>query len=162
MNKYCPDWIFSAVIALIANRYLQDDLGLDAFANKYSELLAEHYVQIPPDVIEEAAEGCLRVLIEAESEDAIEVLTAFSYSQISFETGLAPRKLKGLFSSALDGDKDPKFTAMQSVREFKAFLYMMRSKPELAAPVGWNWGLIEDGDWLTTLETVEVSILDSL
>ena len=162
MNKYCPDWIFSAVVALIANRYLADDLGLDAFANKYSEILAKHYVPIPPDVLEEAAEGYLRVLIEAESEDAIEVLTAYSYNQITFETGLAPRKLKGMFSSAFDGDKDPKFTVLQSVRDFKAFLYMMRSKPELAAPVGWTWTLIEDGEWLKDLETVEVSILDSL
>jgi hypothetical protein len=39
---------------------------------------------------------------------------------------------------------------------------MYRSKPELAAPAGWDWSKIEDGEWLKDFPELEVSVFDGL
>lgn len=160
--KYCPEWLFSAVVALVAHRYLTSNLGLEAFAARYADALAEHYAPIPPEMIATAAEGCLRHLSDAEADNAPEVLEAFAYNRILSDGHGNPRRLKRLFGSELDGAKTAEYSAERTAREFKPLIYMLRLKPELAPPAGWSWESIEDGEWLRTLPGLDVSLFDGL
>jgi hypothetical protein len=160
--KRCPEWVFSAVVALVAQRYLLGNLPLGAFARKFAQILAERYAPVEPDEIEAAAEGCLRVLVEANADDALGPLNAFAHHKITTDAVGAPRKIRRLFGSELDGTKTQEYSVERTVKEFKPFLYMLRVKPEFAAPAGWGWTKIEDGDWLCKLPETEVSFMDGL
>lgn len=161
MPKFCPDWLFGAVSALVGNRFISSNLPISPFASKYAKILSERYNPIPEDMLMSSAEGFLRVIIEANAEDADVILNAFSYNRLMILPNGEPRKYKGLFSHALDGTKDCEYSAEQAVKSFKPFVYMLRTKPALAAPAGWRWDDIEAGDWLHDLPDVEVSIIDN-
>lgn len=162
MSKYCPEWIVSATVALVAERYLGSPLGLELFAKKYAQVLSERYLEIGPDLIEQSAEGFLRVLAEAEAENADVVLRSYAYNRITRMGNGEARKIKGLFSSALDGTRTPDYSVDQLVKSFRPFFFLLRSKPSMAAPASWSWKQIENGEWLVDLPDVEVTLLDSL
>lgn len=160
MSQFCPAWIYSSVCALTAQRYLSESLGLEAFAGKYAKVLGEHYSDVTEEMVLTTAEGYLRYLMEAEVEDASEILRAFAFHRISYDKNGAPRRIKRFFSSALDGLKSPEVNVKTLTREFKPFIYMFRTKPELAAPSGWTWKNVEDAEWLGDLPELDVSFMD--
>jgi hypothetical protein len=160
--KNCPEWLFAAIAALVARRYLTSTLGIEAFAARYAERLGRQYAAIPAEMIVAAAEAMLRHLSDAEAENADQVLHAYAHLRICTDGQGNPRKLRKLFGSELDGTKQPEYSSERTARDFKPFIYMLRLKPELAAPAGWGWDKIEDGDWLRTLPDLEVSLFDGL
>lgn len=161
MQKYCPEWLLSATVALIAQRYLSSPFGLDLFAKKHAQILSERYLEIAPDLIEQSAEGCLRVLAEAEADNADAVLGSYQYHRITRAENGEPRRIKGVFSSALDGTKTEDYSVDLIVKRFRPFFFLLRSKPTMAAPASWTWKHIENGEWITELPQVEISLLDS-
>lgn len=161
MSKFCPEWLLSATVALVAKRYLDSPLELALFARKYANILSEHYNEITPDLIEQSAEGFLRVLSEAEAEDADSVLHSYAFGRITRLENGDPRRIKGLFSSALDGTRAEEYNAEQLIKSFRPFFFLLRSKPSLSAPSTWSWKHIENGEWIIDLPNVEISLLDS-
>lgn len=162
MSRFCPEWLFGAVTALIGHRFISSSLPLTPFAVKYAQILSEKYAAVPPEMLETAAEEFLRAIIEVQSEDADTILHAFAYNRLMILPNGDLRKYKGLFSHVLDGSKDCEYSAEQAVKAFKPFIYMLRAKPGLSAPAGWTWNNIDDGDWVRALPEQDVSILDSL
>ena len=79
------------------------------FAVKYSNILSEYFQPIAPDVIESAAEGYLRFLLEVEGEDAHTMLQSYIFNKLTLDESGAPRKLKTMFGSKLAGVKDVEF-----------------------------------------------------
>lgn len=161
MSRYCPDWLFSAVAALIAQRYLQSPFDLSVFANKYAALLSERYIAVLPEQLEQTATEFLHILAEVEADDADGALKAFAYDRITRMPSGEPRRIKGLFTSALDGTRTCEYSVVATVKAFRPFYFMTRTKPALMAPPSWTWKNIPDGDWITELPGVEVSFLDS-
>lgn len=162
MSLFCPSWVYSATCALTAQRYLAESLGLEAFATKYASVLADHYGDISYEMVLDTSESYLRHLMDAEVDDAYEILESYAYNRIAFDKNGTPRKIKGFFSSSLDGVKTQEVSAEAAAKEFKPFIYMFRTKPELAMPVGWTWGAIEDGEWLKEMSELDVSFLDGI
>lgn len=162
MQLNCPMWVYSAVCALVAQRFLAENISLEAFSTKYAEVLAERYKDINQEMVLDTAETYLRHLMEAEVEDASEILESFSYNRIKFDQAGAPRRIKGFFSSSLEGVKTPEVNSQASAKEFKPFIYMFRTKPDLAKPAGWTWDQIEDGEWLKELPDMDVDFMDGL
>lgn len=160
--RFCPEWVFSMIAALIAQRYLQTNLSLRAYSIKYAEILSERYATVPPDALEYVAEGMLRLMLEAEVEDAVAVLHGYSHFRVTTHFNGSPRKIRRVFTSQLDGLKQLDYDADKCVKIFKPYVYSLRMKPGLAAPPGWNWTRIEDGHWLCKMPEVEVSIFDGL
>ena len=163
MALYCPVWIYSSICALVAERYLSEEVTLEAISGKYGSELAKYFPEITGEMVQSTVEGCLRHLMEAEVDDeAAEILESFAYNKLNFEANGSPRKIKGYFSSTLAGVKVPEVNAEALAKAFKPFIFMYRSKPELAVPAGWTWEHIEDGEWLKTLPALEMSLFDDL
>lgn len=162
MSLFCPSWVYSAICALTAQRYLGESLGLEAFASKYASVLADRYSDINYEMVLDTSESYLRHLMDAGVEDASEILESYAFHRIAFDKNGTPRKIKGFFSSSLDGLKTQEVSAEAAAKEFKPFIYMYRTKPELAMPAGWTWGAIEDGDWLKEMPDLDVSFLDGI
>lgn len=161
MQKFCPEWLLSATVSVAAERYLVSPLSLDLFAKKYAKVLSERYAEIGPDLIEQSIEGFLRVLSEAEAQDADVVLRSYAYNRITFKANGEVRRIKGMFSSELDGTKIAEYNLEQVIKSFRPFFFNLRSKPSMAAPPAWSWKQIENGDWIVDLPEVEVTLLDS-
>lgn len=161
MSKYCPEWLVSATVAIVADRYLVSPFSLDIFAKKYAQTLSERYIAIAPDLIEQSAESFLRVLAEAEADDADVVLRSYAYHRITRAENDEPRRIKGMFSNALDGTRTEEYNVDLIVKVFRPFFFQLRSKPSMVVPATWTWKQIENGEWITDLPDLEISLLDS-
>ena len=162
LTGFCPAWIYASVCSLASQRYLVEDVSLEAFSRKYAEFLQKYFSDVNEEMVLATSEGFLRHLMEAEVEDAAEILNSYAHQCITVDSSGVPRKIKGYFSSALAGVKTPEVNAEGAAKSFKPFIFMYRSKPELAAPAGWDWSKIEDGEWMKVLPELDVSIFDGL
>ena len=157
MAKHIPEFIFDAVSALTARRFLSSSITLMQMSKFYSDILQLHYdVDALPSDIENCAEDFLRNLNEIGAENADEILKSFERIRLTTTDNSTPRKLKSMFSSALDAKSEKEHSAVATTKRFKAFIFLVRSKPDYYAPSEWKWSSIHDASWLAELEDAEI------
>jgi hypothetical protein len=145
------------VAALVARRFLSSNITLAQMAVIYAEILGEHYeVEDIASELESCAEDFLRTLNEIGAENADEILKSFERIRITTTDNTSPRKLKSMFSSALDGLPQKEHSTETTIKRFKAFIFLVRSKPSYYAPGDWNWSKVTDSNWLGDIEDVEI------
>lgn len=156
MAKHVPDFVFESVAALVARKFLSSNITLRQMASFYAEILREHYEEedLAAD-LESCAEDFLRTLNEIGAENADEILRSFEKIRITTTDNTAPRKLKSMFSSALDGQPQKEYSVETTIKRFKAFIFLVRSKPSYTAQSDWTWSKISDAAWLADIETLE-------
>ena len=93
-------------------------------------------------------------MVGAENSD--EILKSFERIRITTTDNTSPRKLKSMFSSALDGLPQKEHSVETTIKRFKAFIFLVRSKPSYYAPGDWNWLKVKDADWLGDVENAEI------
>ena len=157
LAKHIPNFVFDCVAALVARRFLLSNITLTQMASFYAEVLSEHYqVEDLASELENCAEDFLRTLNEIGAENADEILKSFERIRITTTDNTSPRKLKSMFSSALDGLPQKEHSVESTIKRFKAFIFLVRSKPSYYAPGDWNWSKVTDSNWLGDIEDVEI------
>ena len=119
MSNFAPGFIFDAVATLTARRFLSSNITLAQMSAFYSNVLEEYY---PGDnvasEIEQCAEALLRTLSEVGVENADEILKSFEFIRLTTTDNTTPRKLKSMFSSALDGKNIKEFSPEDTGKRF--------------------------------------------
>lgn len=157
MSGFAPGFIFDAVAALSARRFLQSNITLAQMSAFYSSMLEGHYtVDTIAGELEVCAESFLRTLSEVGAENADEVLKSFECIRLTTTDNTTPRKFKSMFSSALDPKNDKEYSPEDTGKRFKAFLFLARSKPTYLVKSDWSWSKIQDGAWLSGFDEKEI------
>ena len=102
--------------------------------------MTEHYRQVSEVEISHPTEEILRFLSEQKKPqyEAHDKANFFIYNRLKFDGIRGERKLKGIFGNAFTGDKKKKYSAEETVKNFKAFVFAMRAATVDKAPVGWT------------------------
>lgn len=152
-----PGFVFDAVAAVTARRFLTSNITLAQMSAFYSSLIEEQYSgDTISGEIELCAESFLRTLSEVGAENADEILKSFEYIRLTTTDNVTPRKLRSLFSSALDAKNNKEYNPEDTGKRFKAFLFLLRSKPTYLVNPDWDWSKLQDGEWLSGLDTKEI------
>lgn len=142
--------------------FLVGSSTLPAIARKYCKGLSDHYDEINVNYIEAIAEDKLRTLAEIEAaENAVIILNAYVYRRFKYHPDNRPRKITGLFSSEFNGTKTPLSEQQEVTKNFKAFIFSIRSNVYNYAPSGWTIVEEPEADWLGELVAEPSSIFDS-
>ena len=161
--NHCPVWVFDVVACVVAREFLQSPLSLDSVSSKFQKGMAANYNSIAPVHLVTAAEQVLITLSEANAgEAAITILEGFCYFRLNYEMNKVPRKISGIFVKALKGDKEPRYTADDARKRFKAYLFAMRNGGMPVPPQEWSLEKDETIPALTQLIVAKASILDSI
>ena len=161
-NKFCPDWIFNLCVARSAYEFIVSDLPIKAYAKKYATGLSEQYFEIKAEEIENEAEYILRFLVEINSEESDQLLNNFAYFCLKYSQSGSKRKLKGLFGSAFDPIKEKKYQEKNTLKNFRAYVFGLRSGVSEKPSAGWNI-LEEEGlEFLKELLEKEANLSDAL
>ena len=161
--EHCPDWIFDVTACAVAREFLGSPFSLDSVAQKFQKGMAEHYALIELHHFVVSAEQILLTLNDAEAgEDATIFIEGFCYFRLNFEMDKTPRKITGLFGSGLKGDKEPRYSADNSRKRFKAYLFAMRNNGMPVPPQGWSMEKNDKFPALAQLVQTKASILDTL
>ena len=163
MSTFCPEWIFSVCSANTAIEFLSQETFIESCAKKYSVGLDVHYQTVEPELIALSAKELLLFLSEIDAgETAVKLLNDYIYNRLKFEATRKPRKIKGMFGSALDPTKTQEYSSEKCIKLFKAMVFGLRSKANPSSPLGWSISQEENLDWFGKLLEQKTSILDSL
>ena len=164
MSNFCPEWIFGVSCAITARDFLSTENSLNSIARKFASGLSENYKEIKFEEISETAEGILQFLSEINAGDeAVTYLDNYIYKRINFQNSGAPRKLSGMFSSALDPEKTKQYSFEQTIKVFRVTTFGIRNNTMPKAPGGWNISDVDEESmkWLKDLIEKPVDILDN-
>jgi len=160
---YCPNWIFDAVCAQVANEFISQDLPLRNLAKKYTDGLADKYEPIAVEEIEQTAEEFIRALDEVKVEsEAVPLLNSYCYFRILYESNNVKRKMKPLFGSVDAPVSAKEYSVDASTKRFKAYLFSLRSSVAVQAEPGWKLSTFDELPFLRDIAAKSVNILDIL
>ena len=126
--NHCPDWIFDVVASAVAVEFLSSPLSLASVTQRFIKGMAEVYDEIETDRLMAVSENMILFLNEAEvGEASVDVLNSFCFFRIKFQMDKSPRKLGGLFGSAIKGEKVQNHDIAKSIKRFKAFLFALKN-----------------------------------
>ena len=158
---YCPPWIFDICVARAASEFLYSELSLTPFAIKYSKGLSSLYEPVEAQQLETTAEGLLLFLTEMKAgESAADFLRHYTYFKLYFETNNVKRKLSPLFGSIEDPVKNMDFSEDKALKNFRAFIFSLRSNIIEIPPDIWALEKDENLPKLNAIITQDVNILD--
>jgi len=161
--NYCPAWIYDAIFAQVGYDFLVSDMPLALTAKKYAEGLSKKYQPLDIDEIVEGSEEMIRFLAEVDAnENAADLLRGFCFFRIRYETQNVKRKMTPMFGTVDSGDKEQKYSGLDAVKRFKAYIFSWRSGTAILAEPGWklsNETVLED---LSKAAAKQVSVLDGL
>jgi hypothetical protein len=161
---FAPGWVFQIAVMRTAAEFLSSELGLEAFGEKYSGGIEKIYGQkIPVEAFTETAQSILEFLSEIEAGDqAVELLTDFTYFRLYNESIGRPRKMKSMFGSIEDPVKQSEFNTAETIKAFRAYVFGLRSNTVPQAPEGWRLETDEHIESLKPVLEQSVSLLDIL
>lgn len=137
--RYCPEWMFDAVVADIANHFLRHDLSLGQLALKFSRGLADRFIEIHPTEFQQTAELMLMFLSEIDAnEHASDYLAGFGYFRVNFKSERRRRNLVPTFSSIEGGTRQRRYNGHDTLKRFRAYVFSRRSNVGIVATPGWS------------------------
>ena len=160
--KFCPRWLFNLSVSMTAFEFITSDLPIRSYAKKYSNGLNNHYLEIKKEEIESAAEAVLRFLVEINAENSDELLNAYGYFCLKYHADGSKRKIKGLFGSAFDAEKEKKFSEADCLKTFKAYIFGLRSGVTYKPSAGWDIKDEENIDLFLEILKTDAQISDAL
>ena len=138
-------------------------MPIKAYAKKYSNGLSEHYTSaVNPEEIESEAELLLRFLVEINAEKSDELLNNFVFFKLKYSQPGSKRKLKGMFGSALDPEKEKKYGPNKTLKAFRAYVFGLRSGVSEKPEPGWDILKEEELDFLKEIIAKEANIVDGV
>lgn len=163
-KKYCPNWLYEVSVGQTVYEFIVKEYSIEMIAKKFSDGLGKFYNPIPFEEISKPAEECLRFMVEIKGSEfeAHERANHFVHYRLKFDGLKGPRKLKGLFGSAFDGDKAKKYNEQVMIKDFKAFCFALRSGTVPLAPSGWTITNEKDLEFYGNILTKDFSIDDLL
>ncbi|MFL2929861.1 MAG: hypothetical protein ACJZ4P_01765 [Candidatus Micropelagos sp.] len=161
---FLPAFLFDIFCSRVAKEFiLGNTSSIDGYAKKYGEGVSEEYAEVSEALYVGAASEIMQFLSEIEAgEDSVFYLDSFAYNRLYFSNINVERKMKPLFGTILDPMKEEEYKADVTVKNFKAFVFNLRSDPSKKAPAGWE--ITEDEHLAKFKELFEktVSIFDDI
>ena len=159
--QFCPEWVFGVCCAKTAHDFLVTNNSINMISKKFSSELSEHYNEIKFEEITDCSEKILQFLSEVGAgEEAAALLNDYIHYRARFSSNGSDRKIKSMFSSAFDGDKDKDYNSFKTLKIFKATIFSIRNGVYEKATPGWTIKDIEDIDWLGDLFEKDVDVSD--
>jgi hypothetical protein len=156
-----PAFIYDMCVARTAAEFLHGELGVEAFAKKYAEMLSDGCVTVNQEEVQAPAEAMLQFLAEVEAgEGAADLLNSFAYFRLNFEGVGRPRKMKPMFGNIEDPVKAREWNKESTPKAFRAFVFALRSQTVPTAPAGWQLETEEAVPKLAEAAAKKLSVLD--
>ena len=123
--------------------------------NSYSSLYEKHGIFYDPIMKD-------KISVFRKKEDAINFLNDYIHYRVCHEINGNERKLKSMFSSAFDGEKEKSYSSEKSVKTFRASVFSLKNEVIPKAEPGWSITDVEDIDWLGELFEKEINFISDL
>ena len=158
-TRFMPEWVLGFTCAYISLRFVNGTMPLQAFTNKYSKSLSEKYADASNKKLIGISQDMLYFLATFESSNHMAIVESYMFNSLNFTQRGKKRKIKTLFGSALDAQKQVT-THEASIRRFKNFVFQLRADSRYKAPAGWNLREEQGIEWLQGIYEQNIRPID--
>ena len=158
-TRFMPEWVLGFTCAYISLRFVNGTMPLQAFTNKYSKSLSEKYADASSKKLIGISQDMLYFLATFESSNHMAIVESYMFNSLNFTQRGKKRKIKTLFGSALDAQKQVT-THEASIRRFKNFVFQLRADIRYKAPAGWNLREEQGIEWLQDIYEQNIRPID--
>ena len=158
-TRFMPEWVLGFTCAYISLRFVNGTMPLQAFTNKYSKSLSEKYADASSKKLIGISQDMLYFLATFESSNHMAIVESYMFNSLNFTQRGKKRKIKTLFGSALDAQKQVT-THEASIRRFKNFVFQLRADSRYKAPAGWNLRAEQGIEWLQDIYEQNIRPID--
>jgi hypothetical protein len=158
-TRFMPEWVLGFTCAYISLRFVNGTIPLQAFTKKYSKSLSEKYADASSKKLIGISQDMLYFLATFESSNHMAIVESYMFNSLNFTQRGKKRKIKTLFGSALDAQKQAT-TQQASIRRFKNFVFQLRADIRYNAPEGWNLREEQGIEWLQDIYEQNIRPLD--
>jgi hypothetical protein len=158
-TRFMPEWVLGFTCAYISLRFVNGTIPLQAFTNKYSKSLSEKYADASSKKLIGISQDMLYFLATFESSNHMAIVESYMFNSLNFTQRGKKRKIKTLFGSALDAQKQAT-TQQASIRRFKNFVFQLRADIRYNAPQGWNLREEQGIEWLQDIYEQNIRPID--
>jgi len=158
-TRFMPEWVLGFTCAYISLRFVNGTMPLQAFTNKYSKSLSEKYADASSKKLIGISQDMLYFLATFESSNHMAIVESYMFNSLNFTQRGKKRKIKTLFGSALDAQKQVT-THEASIRRFKNFVFQLRTDSRYKAPAGWNLREEQGIEWLQDIYEQNIRPID--
>ena len=158
-TRFMPEWVLGFTCAYISLRFVNGTMPLQAFTNKFSKSLSEKYADASSKKLIGISQDMLYFLATFESSNHMAIVESYMFNSLNFTQRGKKRKIKTLFGSALDAQKQVT-THEASIRRFKNFVFQLRADSRYKAPAGWNLREEQGIEWLQDIYEQNIRPID--
>ena len=145
---------------VIINRYLNSELPLQAYTNKFSKGLCSVYADATSDKLMSITEEMMGFLVTLDAKNVSLINNSYIFNRVSFNENGHNRKMKSFFKSALSPQKQ-NVSIDDEFKYFRAFVFRLRSDRSLIVPKRWKISDVDNIEWLNEIFDQSVGITDS-
>ena len=160
MDKHCPVFILECAATFICENFLIGTLPIDTICKKVCDHISSEYRELPIEDLRDVCESFLRVLAEANIEEADVVLKNYAYERLTFRRNGKERNWESLLFDPMKGLKNFRLDVKLSRRNFQAFLFRYKQQKRTGMPDGWELKNSKTNEFILKLGSIEFSPFD--
>jgi len=160
MDKHCPVFILECAATFICENFLIGTLPIDTICKKVCDHVSSEYRELPIEDLRDICESFLRVLAEANIEEADVVLKNYAYERLTFRRNGKERNWESLLFDPMKGLKNFRLDVKLSRRNFQAFLFRYKQQRRSGMPDGWELKNSKTNEFILKLGSIEFSPFD--
>ena len=160
MDKHCPVFILECAATFICENFLIGTLPIDTICKKVCDHVSSEYRELPIEDLRDICESFLRVLAEANIEEADVVLKNYAYERLTFRRNGKERNWESLLFDPMKGLKNFRLDVKLSRRNFQALLFRYKQQKRTGMPDGWELKNSKTNEFILKLGSIEFSPFD--
>lgn len=162
MDKHCPVFVLECAATFICENFLVGTLPLETISKKVCDHIASQYKEVPMEDLRDITESFLRVLADADVEEADIILRNYAFERITFRRTGKERNWESMLFDPMKGLKKFKLDAKLCRRNFQAFLFRYKQQKSNEMPENWELKSSKTNDFMIAMGSIEFSPFDVL
>ena len=137
-KRYCPAWIYDCVVADVCSQFLMERHSIESVSTSFSTGLTKQYMEISVDELIRATEDVVQFLVKIGENQAIDLLSSFSFFRFYYISKAQKRSFTGMLSWRVLSDSKRSYNNVSTLRLLKAYYYEQRSGANKIGCLNWK------------------------
>ena len=160
MDRHCPVFILESAATFVCDNFLTGTLPLDLICKKVCDHISKEYKELPLEDLQDVAEAFLRVLAEANVDEADIVLKNYAFERLTFRRSGKDRNWESMLFDPMKGLKNFRLDMKLIRRNFQAFLFRYKQQNRTRMPESCELKNSKTNDFIKAMGSIEFSPFD--
>ena len=145
--------MYDCVVADVCSQFLMERRQIDAVSMTFASGLTNEYVEVSSDELHRAADETIQFLVKVGENNAIDLLSNFSFFRFYYVSKTQKRSFRGMMSWKVMSDSKRSYNNISTLRLLRAYYYEQRSGANKIGCLDWRLENQPEVEFLRALAT---------